>query len=161
MCGSSATFSASTGSRRSGSAISIWRSTRSGCAEKSAPATPSNLKWVKGAPAAKAEPAKSGHTAVAKSEPKKAVVAETKPVVRSGWIIQIGATDDIAKAKELLSRAKDHSRTIAKAQPFTEKVQKGSETLWRARFAGLQENAAESACRELKRSGMACFAMKN
>ena len=40
-------------------------------------------------------------------------------------------------------------------------MQKGSETLWRARFAGLQENAAESACRELKRSGMACFAMKN
>ncbi|MCB1544678.1 MAG: SPOR domain-containing protein, partial [Rhodoblastus sp.] len=78
-----------------------------------------------------------------------------------GWIIQIGATDDISKAKELLSRAKDRSRAIAKAQPFTEKVQKGSETLWRARFAGLQENAAESACRELKRSGMACFAMRN
>ena len=66
-----------------------------------------------------------------------------------------------SKAKELLSRAKDRSRAIAKAQPFTEKVQKGSETLWRARFAGLQENAAESACRELKRSGMACFAMRN
>ena len=135
--------------------------------------TPSSLRWVTGAPPAKAgegkeavklparEPAKAGQTQVAKAQPKKDADDEAPTAARSGWIIQIGATDDIAKAKELLSRAKDHSRTIAKAQPFTEKVQKGSETLWRARFAGLQENAAESACRELKRSGMACFAMKN
>lgn len=139
-----------------------------------APATPSNLRWAKGAqPAAHAaETAKSGHTAVAKAEPKKAHVAETKVAetkavdtkpssVRPGWIIQIGATEDAAKANELLSRAKGKSRAVASAQAFTEKVQKGHETLYRARFAGLQENAAESACRELKRSGFACFAMKN
>jgi D-alanyl-D-alanine carboxypeptidase len=135
--------------------------------------TPSSLRWVTGAQPAKAgeaketakqpakEVVKAGHTQVAKAQPKKDDDDEAPTAARSGWIIQIGATDDIAKAKELLSRAKDHSRTIARAQPFTEKVQKGSGTLWRARFAGLQENAAESACRELKRSGMACFAMKN
>ncbi|MFO1166978.1 MAG: serine hydrolase [Rhodoblastus sp.] len=141
--------------------------------------TPSSLRWVTGAQPARTgeasketakvaakevvkEAPKAGHTQVAKAQPKKDDDEETTATVaRTGWIIQIGATDDIGKAKELLSRAKDHSRTAAKAQPFTEKVQKGSETLWRARFAGLQENAAESACRELKRSGMACFAMKN
>jgi len=135
--------------------------------------TPSSLRWVAGAqPARPGESkdaaketarttARAGHTQVAKAQPKKDAEETTATVAHSGWIIQIGATDDIAKAKELLSRAKDHSRTIARAQAFTEKVQKGSETLWRARFAGLHENAAESACRELKRSGMACFAMKN
>ncbi|MFO1116846.1 MAG: serine hydrolase [Beijerinckiaceae bacterium] len=134
-----------------------------------APTTPSSLRWAKGAqPAAHpAEVPKSGHTAVAKAEPKKVHVAETKAAdtkpasVRPGWIIQIGATDDAAKANDLLSRAKGKSRAVASAQAFTEKVQKGHETLYRARFAGLQENAAESACRELKRSGFACFAMKN
>ena len=86
---------------------------------------------------------------------------EPTATIRSGWIIQIGATDDIAKAKELLSRAKDRSRAVARAHAFTEKVQKGKDTLYRARFAGLQEASAESACRELKRSGFACFTMKN
>ncbi len=135
--------------------------------------TPSSLRWVTGAQPARGEAArevskeaaketvKAGHSQAAKAQPKKDDDDETATVARTGWIIQIGATDDIAKAKDLLSRAKDHSRTVAKAQAFTEKVQKGSGTLWRARFAGLQENAAESACKELKRSGMACFAMKN
>ncbi|HEY8031458.1 MAG TPA: D-alanyl-D-alanine carboxypeptidase [Methylocella sp.] len=81
---------------------------------------------------------------------------------RSGWMIQIGATDDISKATELLARAKvKGSTTLATAQAFTEKVQKGSETLYRARFAGLEEGSAERACKTLKRSGFSCFAMKN
>ena len=138
-----------------------------------ATATPSSLRWVTGAqPAhgketkaaakeAARETQKAGRTQVARTQPSKDEDDEAPAVSRSGWIIQIGATDDIAKAKELLSRAKGHSRAVAKAQPFTEKVQKGSGTLYRARFAGLQENAAESACKELKRSGMACIAMKN
>ncbi|MDE2363406.1 MAG: SPOR domain-containing protein [Hyphomicrobiales bacterium] len=128
-------------------------------------ATPSNLRWVRGAqPVATRESArggqtKGGQTKVAKYDPKPA--PESKPAPRTGWMIQIGATDDAAKANELLSRAKGKSRTIASAHPFTEKVQKGRETLWRARFAGLEANSAESACRELKRSGFSCIAMKN
>jgi D-alanyl-D-alanine carboxypeptidase len=81
---------------------------------------------------------------------------------RSGWMIQIGATGDISTATELLARAKLEGRnTLASAQAFTEKVQKGSETLYRARFAGLEEGSAERACKTLKRSGFACFATKN
>jgi D-alanyl-D-alanine carboxypeptidase len=81
---------------------------------------------------------------------------------RKGWTIQIGATGDKSKATELLARAKLEGRkTLITAQAFTEKVQKGSETLYRARFAGLEANSAELACRTLKRLGFSCFATKN
>jgi D-alanyl-D-alanine carboxypeptidase len=80
----------------------------------------------------------------------------------TGWMIQIGATDDIGKATALLARAKSEgTRALTSAQPFTEKVQKGSETLYRARFAGLQAESAELACKALKRSGFSCFATRN
>ncbi len=81
---------------------------------------------------------------------------------RKGWMIQIGAVADMSKATELLARAKLEGRkTLITAQAFTEKVQKGSETLYRARFAGLEADSAELACRTLKRSGFSCFATKN
>jgi D-alanyl-D-alanine carboxypeptidase len=86
--------------------------------------------------------------------------AEAGRPSRSGWMIQIGATDDADKAQELLSRARARG-VPSTAKAFTEKVHKGKETLWRARFAGLEEKTAEDACRTLKRSGFSCFATKN
>jgi D-alanyl-D-alanine carboxypeptidase len=81
---------------------------------------------------------------------------------RPGWMIQIGATEDADKANQLLSRARSQMQGFpATAKAFTEKVQKGNETLWRARFAGLEEQSAESACKALKRSGFSCFTTKN
>ena len=76
-----------------------------------------------------------------------------------GWIIQIGATDDAAKANDLLIRARAQNRaTLAAAKPVTEKVQKGEDVFYRARFAGLDSaDEAESACRSLKRNGFSCF----
>jgi D-alanyl-D-alanine carboxypeptidase len=86
--------------------------------------------------------------------------AEKSPV--SGWIIQIGATDDAGKAEALLSRAKNQrAALLSAARPFTEQVHKGHETLYRARFAGLEESKAEAACKALKTSGFSCFAMRN
>ncbi|MFY9627505.1 MAG: D-alanyl-D-alanine carboxypeptidase [Methylocystis sp.] len=80
----------------------------------------------------------------------------------TGWMIQLGATDDATKASELLNRARTQGHALpASAKGFTEKVQKGHETLYRARFAGLEEQSAESACKTLKRSGFSCFATKN
>ncbi|MFN3892832.1 MAG: serine hydrolase [Beijerinckiaceae bacterium] len=100
--------------------------------------------------------------AAAQSAGNQGLVAAARPVAaRTGVMIQIGATDDQGKAQELLARARSQSRSLASAQPFTEKVQRGRETLWRARFAGLDENEAESACRALKRSGFACFTTRN
>ncbi len=84
------------------------------------------------------------------------------PAARSGWMIQIGATPDVSKAAALLIRARSESgKTLTTAQAFTEKVQKGSETLYRARFTGLEVDSAERACKNLIRSGFSCFATKN
>lgn len=81
---------------------------------------------------------------------------------RPGWMIQVGATEDAGKASQLLSRARSQLQGFpAGARAFTEKVQKGKETLYRARFAGLEEQSAESACKALKRSGFSCFTTKN
>jgi D-alanyl-D-alanine carboxypeptidase len=46
------------------------------------------------------------------------------------------------------------------AEAFTEKVEKGGATLWRARFAGFEGGEAQQACNSLKRSGFACFAQR-
>ena len=77
-----------------------------------------------------------------------------------GWIIQIGATDDAATANTLLARARQQNRALAAAKPVTEKVRKGEDVFYRARFAGLDLASAETACRSLKRSGFACFASR-
>jgi D-alanyl-D-alanine carboxypeptidase len=93
-------------------------------------------------------------TSVAKPE----VARPTKP----GWMIQIGAAEDPEKANQLLARARSQLAGFpSTAKAFTEKVQKGKETLYRARFAGLEEESAQSACKALKRSGISCFPTKN
>ena len=75
-----------------------------------------------------------------------------------GWMIQIGAPDNPAKANALLARARERNpSTLASAKPLTEKVRKGDATLYRARFAGLDSASAEAACRSLKRIGFSCF----
>jgi D-alanyl-D-alanine carboxypeptidase len=40
-------------------------------------------------------------------------------------------------------------------------VQRGETTLYRARFAGLEREQAEAACKFLKRNDVDCLAMKN
>ncbi|VTZ49689.1 Serine-type D-Ala-D-Ala carboxypeptidase [Methylocella tundrae] len=137
-------------------------------------ATPSTLRWVTGPAPAKdrkfekpndrtaalsVETAPSEKLKAAEKAPEE---ARRPAAARTGWMIQIGATDDIAKANALLVKAKaDGRKTLSSAQPFTEKVQKGSETLYRARFAGLEADSAELACKTLKRTGFSCFATKN
>lgn len=92
-----------------------------------------------------------------KNQAAKAQAAKTK-----GVMIQVGATDKPAQAQALISRAKHASKgTLAKATPVTEKISKGRQTVYRARFAGLTETQAEAACKSLKRSGMSCFTAKN
>jgi D-alanyl-D-alanine carboxypeptidase len=133
-------------------------------------ATPSSMRWISGAPPARlvkpetrveiarAEPP---HAAVLRASEEEAAPHSGRPQ-NAGWMIQIGATDEAAKAQELLNRAKGERHAgLGHARPFTEKIQKGHETLWRARFAGLEEDSAEAACRALKRAGFSCFATKN
>ena len=144
--------------------------------------TPAELGWAKGAepvskvpasveariPPAKPKPAEAGarldakapaETTIAARAPAKTDDGEGDASARKGWIIQIGATDDAAKANALLTRARQRDLSaLAAAKPVTEKVRKGEDTFYRARFAGLDPASAESACRALKRNGFSCFA---
>jgi D-alanyl-D-alanine carboxypeptidase len=88
-------------------------------------------------------------------------VAETRPR-SSGWIVQVGAFEDRDEAREKLADAKTKAGNLLKgAEPYTEIFSKGEKRYYRARFAGLKESAAEQACRELKKSKIACFATRN
>ena len=90
---------------------------------------------------------------------KPAPVEAARP--RSGWVIQLGATDDEDKARTLLDRAKSSQpKVLAEADGFTERVLKGESTFYRARFAGFDGGEAEAACKALKRAGFSCFAQR-
>jgi len=95
-------------------------------------------------------------------KPESARPAAQAAIARTGWVIQLAAMDDATKARELLDTAKGKARgALAEAQPFTEKVVKDGSTLYRARFAGFDDNdEAQAACRAVKRAGFHCIAQK-
>jgi D-alanyl-D-alanine carboxypeptidase len=113
---------------------------------------------------AKADIAKAD---IVKADIAKADIAKPEPAPpqahgRGRWLIQIGAYDAEAEARQHLSAAQSQAHaTLGAAEPFTERVQKGDKALYRARFAGFDRGAAEAACRELKRSDFECMAVKN
>lgn len=79
-----------------------------------------------------------------------------------GWMIQVGAFDREEEAKQRLFAAHAKARSLlGEADGFTERVVKGDKTLYRARFAGLEKDQAEAACQHLKKSDIACMALKN
>jgi D-alanyl-D-alanine carboxypeptidase len=87
-----------------------------------------------------------------------------KPVANhSGWIIQVGALESEGEARQRLDAAREQARgLLGKADPFTEPVVgRGDKKLYRARFAGLDRDSAEAACKALKRSEISCITIKN
>jgi D-alanyl-D-alanine carboxypeptidase len=79
-----------------------------------------------------------------------------------GWTIQVGAFDEEKDAKQRLAAAQDKAKEqLGKADSFTERVAKGHKSLYRARFAGLDKEQAEVACKHLKRSHLPCMLLKN
>ena len=91
----------------------------------------------------------------------------TKPVPaastsRTGWLVQIGAFDQEKKARDALADAKTKAgRSLASADGFTESVGGASSGLWRARFSGFaDQDAADGACKALKRKHISCLAMR-
>ena len=80
---------------------------------------------------------------------------------RGPWMIQVGAFPKEVEAKDRLREAQGLAKTLAKADPFTERVTKGSQELYRARFAGLDQHSAEATCKQLKRADIACMAIRN
>lgn len=90
------------------------------------------------------------------------VAPRARPQTRSGWIIQVGAYPAESEAQERLASVKSKaSRLLASASPFTEPVQRGDTTLYRARFAGLDREQAEAACKFLKRKDVDCLTIRN
>ena len=84
------------------------------------------------------------------------------PHPRGPWLIQVGAFPKEAEAHERLREAQSLAKAmLAKADPFTERVVKGSQELYRARFAGFDQGSAEAACKYFKRNEIACMAIKN
>lgn len=81
----------------------------------------------------------------------------------TGWIIQVGALESENEARSRLEAARNQARGLLnKADPFTEPVvAKGDKKLFRARFAGLDRDQAEAACRTLKRSDISCITVRN
>jgi D-alanyl-D-alanine carboxypeptidase len=93
-----------------------------------------------------------------------ASAGDTLPQIkpRGGYIIQVGAFDDEAEAKQRLDAAQRQARDmLSQADPFTERANKGSKTLYRARFAGLDKEQAEAACANLRRGEIPCMLLKN
>jgi D-alanyl-D-alanine carboxypeptidase len=81
---------------------------------------------------------------------------------RTGWIIQVGALESESEARQRIEIARNQAHgLLSKADPFTETVAKGEKKLFRARFAGLDRDQAEAACRTLKRSDISCIAVRN
>ena len=85
-----------------------------------------------------------------------------KPQHRSGWIIQVGAYPAERAAKERLSSVQSKaSKMLTGAEGFTETIEKGGTTYYRARFAGLDKDKAEAACKYLKKNDVECVTIKN
>jgi D-alanyl-D-alanine carboxypeptidase len=97
------------------------------------------------------------------SVPVPTVVSEPAAKPRSGgWMIQVGAFPEEKEAKDRLSTCQSKAKDqLSKADPFTERVAKGEKTLYRARFAGLDKDQAEAACKSLKNNEIPCMLLKN
>ena len=120
------------------------------------------------APTIAAPAASTTKTAMAATKPaalvpaaKPAAVA-TKPQHQPGWVIQVGAFPAEQAAKQRLSNVQTKaSKMLTGAEPFTETVDKGGTTFYRARFAGLDKEQAEAACKYLKKNDVECVTIKN
>ena len=138
---------------------------------KTAPApTPATATATKSAPApattAKAAPAPTPAPAAAPTPAATRTAAAAPPpaksITRSGWMIQVGAFTAEQEARQRLSAVQSKaSKVVDGTDPFTESVEKGGNTFYRARFAGFDKDKAEAACKTLKRDGVECVTIKN
>jgi D-alanyl-D-alanine carboxypeptidase len=109
------------------------------------------------------KPAPSAKVAAATSTAKPAPAAPTaKPQHRPGWMIQVGAFPAEQAAQQRLSTVQSKaSKMLSGAEAFTETVDKAGTTFYRARFAGLDKDKAEAACKYLKKNDVECVTVKN
>ncbi|GKQ50526.1 D-alanyl-D-alanine carboxypeptidase [Bradyrhizobium sp. Ce-3] len=114
-------------------------------------------------------PAPAAPQAVASIEPATRSLQAAPPTsvvkpgaAHSGWIIQVGALESEGEANKRIDLARSSARgLLSKADPFTEVVAKDNRKLYRARFAGLERDQAEAACKTLKRAEISCITVRN
>ncbi len=85
------------------------------------------------------------------------------PAAKSGWSIQVGAFPNAKAARDRLHDVKESATALlAKVTPYTEKVSKDSNNLFRARFAGFRsEWHARRVCQTLQKRDVDCIVAKN
>ncbi len=128
-------------------------------AAKAEPAVPLPVPSPR-AVASAAAPARVAAAAEPAPAPARAAAPAAKP--RSGWMIQVGAYPGEQEAKKRLSAVQTKAaKMLTRAEAFTETVEKSGTTLYRARFAGLDKDSAEAACKYLKRNDVECVTIKN
>jgi D-alanyl-D-alanine carboxypeptidase len=77
-------------------------------------------------------------------------------------MIQVGAYPAEQAAQQRLSNVQTKaSKMLTGAEAFTEPVEKSGTTFYRARFAGLDKDKAEAACKYLKKNDVECVTIKN
>ena len=112
------------------------------------------------------QPAVAVATAQPASPPPPQISQQTtpsKPVVHTGWIVQVGALESEDEAQQRIEAAKNNARgLLSKADSFTEPIiSKDNRKLFRARFAGLERDQAEAVCRALRHSDIVCITVRN
>lgn len=77
-----------------------------------------------------------------------------------GWVVQVGVSPDKNKAADLLDAAKAKGgKVLRSATPITVAVANGSSRLYRARFAGFDnQTSAVNTCKILMQRGVNCWA---
>ena len=84
------------------------------------------------------------------------------PAGEAGGTAQHGVAQVHAVGPQLEQARAQAGGALAKAAPYTVKVEHGGATLYRARFSGFSEqDTAQDACKALKRSGFNCFATRS
>jgi D-alanyl-D-alanine carboxypeptidase len=127
-----------------------------------APAAPPAVARPPSSPVATPAPRPAAAPAKPPAPAAKTAAAAAKPQHRPGWMIQVGAYPAEQAAKERLSAVQSKaSKMLTGAEAFTETVDKGGTTLYRARFAGLDKDTAEAACKYLKKNDVECVPIKN
>lgn len=85
-------------------------------------------------------------------------VQEKLAAHQQSWNIQVGAFPTAEGAKSRIDVAKSSKVSALRgATPFLMAVDKDGDTIYRARFSGLNQRDARNACRQLKRAGVGCF----
>ncbi len=96
--------------------------------------------------------------AIAKVIVDQQVVQEKLAAHQQSWNIQVGAFPTAEGAKSRIDVAKStRVSALRDATPFLMAVDKDGDTIYRARFSGLNRREAQNACRQLKRAGVGCF----